>query len=408
MEALAVLHRERCYHRDVAPDNILLLQDGRPVLLDFGAARRVIGDMTQALTVIVKPGYAPIEQYADAPTLTQGPWTDIYALAAVGYFAITGAAPAPAVTRMVSDALPPLAKIAANRYSAGFLAGLDRALAVKPQDRPQSIEEFAHALGLSPPRRRGDTDDPEPAVDGAATLQSGKRTIFVVGAAALVATVLLVGALVGLTRPTAEPGRTRSASPVSAATPAPASVTTVVQPPQPRAFDPVQVLDEVFQGRDRDHAVVVALERAQVRIGKDPLRFTVRTSRPGYVYLLMVGTDRAHFNLLFPNAIDRDNRIGAGRDLALPRAGWALVPEGPPGTNHLVAIVSEAPRDFRAAGLRDAAPFAEFPLDVAQARYAEHSGEIPLFAGRATCEAGTSRCPESFGAAVFSIEEVGG
>ncbi|MFP3588930.1 protein kinase, partial [Paraburkholderia sp. SIMBA_055] len=84
VSALDVMHRAQCYHRDIAPDNILLLKDsGRPLLLDFGAARRVIGDMTQALTVILKPGYAPVEQYAEIPSLKQGPWTDIYALAAV-------------------------------------------------------------------------------------------------------------------------------------------------------------------------------------------------------------------------------------------------------------------------------------------------------------------------------------
>ncbi|MDP1007532.1 serine/threonine protein kinase, partial [Klebsiella pneumoniae] len=81
-EALQVLHGEHCYHRDLAPDHLLRVSaTGRPLLLDFGAARRVIGDMTQALTVILKPGYAPIEQHAEVPGMKQGPWTDVYALA---------------------------------------------------------------------------------------------------------------------------------------------------------------------------------------------------------------------------------------------------------------------------------------------------------------------------------------
>src|SRR5262249_37748174 len=65
LDALEVMHQAHCYHRDIAPDNILLLDDGRPLLLDFGAARRVIGDATQALTAFLKPGYAPVEQYAE-------------------------------------------------------------------------------------------------------------------------------------------------------------------------------------------------------------------------------------------------------------------------------------------------------------------------------------------------------
>ena len=97
LDALEHMHAQQCYHRDIAPDNILVLKTGNPILLDLGAARRVIGDMTQALTVILKPGYAPIEQYADDPSVRQGPWTDVYALAAVAYFAIMGKAPTPAV-----------------------------------------------------------------------------------------------------------------------------------------------------------------------------------------------------------------------------------------------------------------------------------------------------------------------
>ena len=71
LDALAVLHAERCFHRDIAPDNILITADG-PLLLDFGAARRVIGDMTQALTAVLKPGFAPIEQYGEVPGMSQG------------------------------------------------------------------------------------------------------------------------------------------------------------------------------------------------------------------------------------------------------------------------------------------------------------------------------------------------
>ena len=62
LDALELLHAQRCYHRDISPDNIMILDSGVPMLLDFGAARQAMGDATQALTVIVKPGYAPIEQ----------------------------------------------------------------------------------------------------------------------------------------------------------------------------------------------------------------------------------------------------------------------------------------------------------------------------------------------------------
>jgi serine/threonine protein kinase len=149
IEALAVLHAAQCYHRDIAPDNILLLKgSGRPLLLDFGAARRVIGDMTQALTVILKPGFAPVEQYADEPSMKQGPWTDVYALAAVIYFAIQGKTPPPAVGRLMSDSCAPLATAAASRYSERFLRAIDHALSVRPEDRPQSVQAFAAGLGI--------------------------------------------------------------------------------------------------------------------------------------------------------------------------------------------------------------------------------------------------------------------
>ena len=106
LDALEHMHEARIFHRDIAPDNILILKSGLPLLLDLGAARRIIGDMTQAITVILKPGYAPIEQYGEESGSRQGPWTDIYALAAVLYFAITRRTPpaAPRWTRVRSRA----------------------------------------------------------------------------------------------------------------------------------------------------------------------------------------------------------------------------------------------------------------------------------------------------------------
>jgi serine/threonine protein kinase len=145
LDALAVMHHARCFHRDIAPDNILLTASG-PLLLDFGAARRVIGDMTHALTVVLKPGYAPIEQYGDSPNMAQGAWTDLYALACVVYYAITGKAPMSSVERLMGDRLQPLSRIAAGRYSEGFLRAIDAALAVKPQERPQDVAQFRALL----------------------------------------------------------------------------------------------------------------------------------------------------------------------------------------------------------------------------------------------------------------------
>ena len=149
MEALSLLHKASCLHRDIAPDNILLTETG-PMLLDFGAARKVIGDLNQTLTVVLKPGYAPIEQYGEVPALTQGPWTDVYALGGVVRYAITGKVPVSATTRLVQDTMVPLAQLAQGHYGEAFLQAMDTALAIKPADRPQDMLEFSALLGEAP------------------------------------------------------------------------------------------------------------------------------------------------------------------------------------------------------------------------------------------------------------------
>lgn len=225
LEALDVIHRENVFHRDIAPDNIMLLEQDVPVLLDFGAARRVIGDATQGLTVILKPGYAPIEQYAEVKSMKQGAWTDLYALAATVHFVITGKAPQPAVARMVEDQLTPLAQSARGCYSEGLLAALDAALRVKPEERPQNVAAFRALLDAAPDRM------------GARRIAFGRETrssrVPVVAAAVLLA-ALGAGGYAYLNRDAATPAQDAPAQPAAVAgEPKVAAVPPVPQPAPP-------------------------------------------------------------------------------------------------------------------------------------------------------------------------------
>lgn len=168
--SLEVIHARHCFHRDIAPDNIIILDGGRrPVLLDFGAARRVIGNMTQSLTVILKPGYAPVEQYAEIPGLAQGAWTDVYALGATIHWAIAGKPPPLAVGRTVSDSYVPLVDVAHEKYSKSFLQAINRALKVLPEQRTPSMEAFRQELGIRSPSVATAVDGVD-AVDPEATI----------------------------------------------------------------------------------------------------------------------------------------------------------------------------------------------------------------------------------------------
>jgi hypothetical protein len=156
LDALAMLHAEGVYHRDVAPDNVLLPSAHEPVLLDFGAARRVLGDRTQTMTAVLKPSYAPIEQYAEATQVRQGPWTDLYALGAVIHYMLTAAPPPPSTVRSMHDEMRLLTEHPLPGVSTTFLAAVQWALAVRPQDRPQSVQQLRKALDgqmVPPPPR---------------------------------------------------------------------------------------------------------------------------------------------------------------------------------------------------------------------------------------------------------------
>jgi serine/threonine protein kinase len=151
LDALEHMHLEQVYHRDISPDNIMVLNDGKPILLDLGAARRLETENAQALTVLVKPGYAPIEQYAGDSGVQQGPWTDIYGWGASAYYALTGKPPPPSASRIMSDSIVKLAGSNLPGYSQEFLAAIDAALAVRPDDRPQNVAALKAMLNLEIP-----------------------------------------------------------------------------------------------------------------------------------------------------------------------------------------------------------------------------------------------------------------
>src|SRR5262245_32396763 len=150
--ALELMHAANFLHRDIAPDNIIVRGDGTPVLLDFGAARRAVAEMSRSLTGIVKAGYSPHEQYS-SNNRHQGPWSDLYALGGTLYRAVTGHAPEEATLRVDDDRMAPAALAAKAGYRPQFLRAIDACLKIKYADRPQSVAQLRSIL--SEPERRG-------------------------------------------------------------------------------------------------------------------------------------------------------------------------------------------------------------------------------------------------------------
>ena len=161
LNGLEAVHQAGFLHRDIKPSNIFIRDTGVPVLLDFGAARLAAGAVTQTLTSILTPGYAPLEQYSKDGN--QGPWTDIYSLSGVIFRAVSGENPPDAVGRMKSDTVKQTLISLRERYSVGFLHGINRGMEIDEKKRPQSVAEwqalFTGAAASSPTVLSVDTTD---------------------------------------------------------------------------------------------------------------------------------------------------------------------------------------------------------------------------------------------------------
>lgn len=145
LPALEYLHQQNIYHRDISPENIFVLKNGSPMLLDFGAARQIVEEGMN-VTAMLKPSYAPIEQYDK--TAKQGAYTDIYALCATLYHLITKKQPQASVTRNLNNYMSILMDdpLLVAQYPLGLLKAIDAGLQILPDARPQTIAEWRKIL----------------------------------------------------------------------------------------------------------------------------------------------------------------------------------------------------------------------------------------------------------------------
>lgn len=143
--ALKSVHAMGILHRDIAPDNIFLTNDGKVKLLDFGASRFATTSHSKSLSVIIKPGYAPVEQYRSRSD--QGPWTDVYSLAATFYKMVTGVTPEDAMERVEKEELKKPSRLGIE-IPRNTEHAIMNALNIKVEDRTQSLEAFEKELYL--------------------------------------------------------------------------------------------------------------------------------------------------------------------------------------------------------------------------------------------------------------------
>lgn len=188
LDTLAVVHKAGMIHRDISPENIFICEDLTVKLIDFGAAKQVYLDGEQTMSVVLKPGYAPPEQYAKKDK--QGPWTDIYALGATLYFAATGEKPEESFGRVLEDTIKPVCEVNPEIPRA-MSQVIMRAMSVKIEDRYQTVEAMREALLAG----EGQNAQMEPYVIPASRISKRdlpKKRGFLIGVAFCIVIMLVV------------------------------------------------------------------------------------------------------------------------------------------------------------------------------------------------------------------------
>ena len=158
-------------------------------------------------------------------------------------------------------------------------------------------------------------------------------------------------------------------------------------------------MKDIEQQRDPRIALSVKLSQSVLKIGKDALELSIQSSHDGYIYLVILGSDRKSFYVLFPNGLDGDNRIKAGQTRKLPRPDWRLEAAGPAGTNHLLVMVASSPRKIDRLVMAD--PSATNPFTFA---LNDIGGRADLIQFLVHNKAGEGS--ERFGAQILTLKEV--
>jgi serine/threonine protein kinase len=439
LDALTLIHAHQCYHRDIAPDNIIVLEDESPVLIDFGAARRVIGDMTQALTAVLKPGFAPIEQYADSTAVAQGPWTDIYALSAVVHYALVGKAPPTSVARVMNDTYEPLERRLAGRYSAEFLKALDQGLIVSPTARTQTAEQFKTSLfgaentflasnnrtfeptqQIQPSKKldlittNNVSPDAEqilsfnPVYITALSTQEKQKTAhssnnrppakshktkLALFASTVAATAILLFVFTGpkspdtFKRPETISAKLSSNEAPRQQLPAPISETTLN----------LENFHNYLRSRStQSEPLVVQTSKQRYLVENDKVSFKLNPTADGFVYIFLVNAS-GKAQLVFPNSSEKNNAVTARTAVNLPRNN-NFIASAPLGKSSAVVLLSANKRNFDA--ILDFPPN-DFPeISAKKLKNLDSTGEQARALGVILCATKNPSCE------IFSVSRV--
>ena len=165
------------------------------------------------------------------------------------------------------------------------------------------------------------------------------------------------------------------------------------------AIASLATLKEIEQQRNPKRVVDVRVSKLNVKIGKDSLDLSIKSSHNGYAYVVLLGSDKESFYILYPNGLDQDNKVKAGQTLQIPKAGWQIKATGPVGTDEILVMVSDSPRKLDTLVMAE--PTAAKPFTFALNNIGGRSSLIAFLTG-----SGVDGISESFGAKIISIKEV--